>query len=174
MSSPSVSSSARYFSCSMNSDVELLHIEGGPELEDIRALFLEYARSLDFSLCFQNFDVELHDLPGEYAPPRGRLILCRYEGSTAGCIALKPLGGEFCEMKRLFVKPEFRGKHIGQRLAMYLIEEARTIGFGAMRLDTIRSMDRAMALYRSLGFREIAPYYPNPIPNAVYFELTLR
>ena len=157
----------------MNSDVELLHIEAGPQLEDIRALFLEYARSLDFSLCFQNFDEELRNLPAEYAPPRGRLILCRYDGSAAGCIALKPLAGEFCEMKRLFVRPEFRGKRLGVKLATYLIEEARRVGYGAMRLDTIGSMDRAIALYRSLGFREIAPYYRNPIPNAVYFEFTL-
>jgi len=157
----------------MNSDVELLHIEAGPQLEDIRALFLEYARSLDFSLCFQNFDEELRNLPAEYAPPRGRLILCRYDGSAAGCIALKPLAGEFCEMKRLFVRPEFRGKRLGVKLATYLIEEARQIGYGAMRLDTIGSMHRAIALYRSLGFREITPYYRNPIPNAVYFELTL-
>jgi len=153
--------------------IELLHVQTGPLLDEIRALFLEYAGSLDFSLCFQNFDEELRDLPGIYAQPRGRLILCRSEGTIAGCVALKPLGGEFCEMKRLFVRPEFRRKQIGLALATYVIEEATRIGYGAMRLDTIASMHRAIALYRSLGFREIPPYYKNPIPNAVYFELDL-
>jgi ribosomal protein S18 acetylase RimI-like enzyme len=156
-----------------NTGIELLHVQAGPLLDDIRALFLEYAHSLDFSLCFQNFDEELRTLPGEYGTPRGRLILCRLDGTTAGCIALKPLGGEICEMKRLFVRPEFRGRHVGFALATYIIEEAKRLGYGAMLLDTIASMHRAMALYRSLGFREIPPYYKNPIPNAVYFELDL-
>jgi putative acetyltransferase len=158
----------------MSDTVELIQIERGPQLDDIRQLFLEYARSLDFDLCFQNFDKELGELPGEYAPPQGRLILCRFNGAAAGCIALKSLGGDICEMKRLFVRPQFRGKGLGMVLGGRIVEEARHIGYKAMRLDTIAGkMEPAIALYRSLGFREIPPYYDNPIPNAAYFELEL-
>ena len=160
----------------MSDVVELVYIESGPELEEIRALFLEYARSLDFNLCFQSFDKELLELPGRYAPPEGRLILCRVNGTAAGCIAVKPLReAGLCEMKRLFVRPEFRGKGIGLKLATRLIEDASQIGYRAMRLDTIAGkMDSAIAMYRGLGFREIPPYYDNPVPNAAFFELTLR
>jgi len=158
----------------MSKPIELIEAASEPEIEEVRALFSEYAASLHFDLCFQNFDKELRELPGIYAPPRGCLILGRVEGRTAGCIALKPLGGGLCEMKRLFVRPEFRGKQIGFELAVRVISEARQKHYTAMRLDTIAGrMDRAIALYRSLGFREIAPYYNNPVPNAVYFELTL-
>jgi putative acetyltransferase len=159
----------------MSDAVELIPVEYGPQLDDIRGLFLEYARSLDFDLCFQNFDRELRELPGEYAPPEGRLILCRVGESAAGCIALKSLGDGICEMKRLFVRPQFRGKGIGVALGRRVIEEAQHVGYKAMRLDTIAGkMEPAIALYRSLGFREIPPYYDNPIPNAAYFELDLR
>ena len=158
----------------MSSDTKLVHIESGPDLEEIRALFLEYARSLNFNLCFQSFDKELLELPGLYGTPQGRLILCKVEGTTAGCIALKPLEPGICEMKRLFVRPAFRGQRLGVRLAEYIIREARAIGYSAMRLDTIHgTMDDAIALYRSLGFKEIPPYYENPIPNACYMELKL-
>lgn len=160
----------------MSEAVELVYVESGPELEEIRALFLEYARSLDFNLCFQSFDKELLELPGRYAPPQGRLILCRVDGAAAGCIAVKPLRGVgLCEMKRLFVRPEFRGKGIGLKLATRLIEDAKQIGYRAMRLDTIVGrMDAAIAMYRSLGFNEILPYYDNPVPNAAFFELILN
>ncbi|HEY2379763.1 MAG TPA: GNAT family N-acetyltransferase [Terriglobia bacterium] len=158
----------------MNDAVELIPAERASDIANIRALFVEYARSLDFDLCFQSFDQELLDLPGQYAPPRGRLILCRAAGTSAGCIALKPLPDGFCEMKRLFVRPEFRGKGIALKLASKIIEEARQIGYSAMRLDTIAGkMAAAIALYRRLGFRQIPPYYDNPIPNAAYFELEL-
>lgn len=158
----------------MSEAIELIYVEAGIHIDEIRDLFLEYARSLDFDLCFQSFDKELLELPGPYAPPRGRLILCRVDGSPAGCIAVKPIGDEVCEMKRLFVRPHFRGKGIGFKLASQLIEDARRIGYSAMRLDTIAGkMAPAIALYRSLGFKEIPPYYDNPIPNAAYFELKL-
>src|SRR6516164_9991745 len=101
----------------MNEGIELVEIRDGPGLDVIRDLFLEYARSLDFNLCFQNFDEELHRLPGEYAPPAGRLVLCRLDGVPTGCIALKPLGSGICEMKRLFVRPEFRARKLGFKLA---------------------------------------------------------
>jgi putative acetyltransferase len=155
-------------------DLRFTHIQAGETLEEIRALFLEYARGLNFNLCFQNFDKELAELPGPYGLPRGRLILGQVDGQTAGCIALKPLEAGICEMKRLFVRPEFRGKHIGQKLARHIVDEARLIGYSAMRLDTIRgTMDNAIGLYASLGFREIPAYYKNPIPNAYYMQLDL-
>ncbi len=154
--------------------IEFIQVEPGPALDQIRALFLEYAKSLDFNLCFQNFDKELRELPGEYALPHGRLILCEFNGKPAGCIALKPLEPGICEMKRLYVRPESRGSQLGFKLATHLIDEARRAGYTSMRLDTIRgSMDKAIALYRSLGFKEIPPYYPNPIANALYLELSL-
>jgi putative acetyltransferase len=150
-------------------------VESGPTLAYIRDLFLEYAQSLHFSLCFQNFDQELENLPGVYAPPRGRLILCEAGNQPAGCVAMKPLAQEICEMKRLFVRPEFRGMGLGVELARRVIDDARAIGYEFMRLDTLRGpMDNAIALYRSLGFQEIPPYYHNPIENAVYMELRLR
>ncbi len=154
--------------------IEFIQVEPGPALDQIRALFLEYAKSLDFNLCFQNFDKELRELPGEYALPHGRLILCGFNGKPAGCIALKPLEPGICEMKRLYVRPESRGSQLGFKLATHLIDEARRAGYTSMRLDTIRgSMDKAIALYRSLGFKEIPPYYPNPIANALFLELAL-
>ena len=154
--------------------IEFIQVESGPALDQIRALFLEYAKSLDFNLCFQNFDTELRELPGEYALPHGRLILCEFNGKPAGCIALKPLEPGICEMKRLYVRPESRGSQLGSKLATHLIDEARRAGYTSMRLDTIRgSMDKAIALYRSLGFKEIPPYYANPIPNALFLELAL-
>lgn len=158
----------------MSDSIELVPVENGPDVEEIRTLFLEYAQSLDFNLCFQSFDEELAALPGKYAPPDGRLILCRSQGAAAGCIALKPLENGFCEMKRLFVRPAFRGRGIALKLATRIIAEAREAGYSAMRLDTIAGkMAPAIALYRRLGFREIPPYYDNPIPNAAYFELQL-
>jgi len=158
----------------MGGDIDLRHIQSGPDLEEVRGLFLEYAHALNFNLCFQNFDKELKQLPGPFGMPHGRLILCKVEGTTAACIALKPLEAGICEMKRLFVRPEFRGQRLGVQLAEYIIGEARAIGYSAMRLDTIRgTMDNAIDLYRSLGFKEIPPYYENPIPNACYMELKL-
>ena len=158
----------------MNEAMRFTHVESGAELEQIRALFLEYAQALDFNLCFQNFDKELQELPGIYSPPHGRLILCNVDGRAAGCIALKPLEPRVCEMKRLFVRPEFRGRQLGLKLAVRLLDDARQIGYSLMRLDTIRgSMDNAIALYESLGFKEIPPYYENPIPNALYMELKM-
>jgi ribosomal protein S18 acetylase RimI-like enzyme len=158
----------------MSDPTDLLVVVQGPELPEIRELFLEYARSLDFNLCFQSFDKEVQNLPGEYAPPHGRLFLCRVDGAAAGCIALKPLSAGICEMKRLYVRPQHRGMRLGQTLVRRIIEEARQVGYTAMRLDTIAGkMEAAIKLYQSLGFQEISPYYDNPIPNAIYFELKL-
>jgi putative acetyltransferase len=154
--------------------IELIDVYSGSGIGEIRGLFLEYARSLDFSLCFQSFDRELGELPGPYSPPGGRLILCQYDGAPAGCIALKRLEPGICEMKRLYVRPEFRGYRLGLKLATHLIDEARRAGYTRMRLDTIRgTMQKAIELYQSLGFREISPYYDNPLPQALYMELEL-
>jgi putative acetyltransferase len=139
----------------------------------VRCLFEEYADSLGIDLCFQGFEQELAGLPGSYAPPQGRLLLAREDGQTAGCIALRPLEPGTCEMKRLYVRPAFRTHGIGRVLVDRLIQEARQAGYRHMRLDTLPSMATALALYRRLGFREIAPYYKNPVAGAVFLELPL-
>ena len=146
----------------------------GARLEEVRALFLEYAGSLGFSLCFQGFDEELRELPGMYAPPRGRLLLAIEDERPAGCVGLHPWDGEAAEMKRLYVRPAFRGRGLGRILTEAALAEARSIGYRSIRLDTIASlMQSAIALYRDLGFREIPPYRSNPIPGALCLELHL-
>ena len=148
--------------------------ESPAQVARARELFIEYAQSLGFSLCFQNFDQELAGLPGEYAPPQGRLILAEYEGHLAGCVALHKLESGVCEMKRLYLRPEFRGKGLGRAMAERIIVEARQIGYRRMRLDTVEPVMRdAVAVYRKLGFKEIAPYCANPIAGAMYLELEL-
>jgi ribosomal protein S18 acetylase RimI-like enzyme len=139
------------------------------DLELIRVMLREYAAWLEVDLCFQNFEEELKGLPGEYSPPLGRLLIA--EG--AGCVALRPLEREICEMKRLYVRPEFRGSGLGRRLVLAIIEEARGIGYRRMRLDTMPKMDRAQGLYASLGFREIAAYRFNPEAGARFLELEI-
>ncbi len=135
---------------------------------------MEYANSLGFSLCFQSFDKELAGLPGDYSPPDGRLLLAEYEGQLAGCVALHRLEPKVCEMKRLYLRPSFRGKGLGRSLAETVISEARRIGYTRMRLDTVEPVMRdAVAMYRQLGFKEIAPYRSNPIAGAMYMELEL-
>jgi ribosomal protein S18 acetylase RimI-like enzyme len=136
-------------------------------------LLREYAGSLGFDLCFQGFERELAALPGDYAPPSGRLLLVRVEGAPAGCVALRPLGVGVCEMKRLYIRPAWRGLGLGRRLVEELLGHARRIGYATMRLDTVPSMVEAIDLYVSLGFRDIPPYRPNPIPGARCLELDL-
>jgi putative acetyltransferase len=156
---------------------EDMHIQNAdsPEFVDVvRILFREYEASIKVDLCFQGFEKELAGLPGEYARPRGRLLLAFEAGEIAGCGALRGLQHNVCEMKRLYVRPAQRGKAIGVSLARALIENAKTAGYATMRLDTMPSMTRAIALYRSLGFREIEPYRVNPVPGALFFELDLR
>jgi putative acetyltransferase len=146
----------------------------GESLEQVRALFLEYASSLGFSLCFQDFDDELRSLPGMYAPPRGRLLLDLQDRQPAACVGLHEWDHGAAEMKRLYVRPEFRGRGLARALTLAALAEARTIGYRAVRLDTIAStMQPAIALYRDLGFREIPPYRENPVPGALYLQLSL-
>jgi putative acetyltransferase len=152
----------------------LAQAESPLQITQARELFLEYAQSLGFSLCFQNFDKELAELPGDYAPPEGRLLLAEYENQLTACVALHKLEPGICEMKRLYLRPTFRGKGIGRALAERIIAEARQIGYQRMRLDTVEPvMKDAVAMYRKLGFKEIAPYRPNPIAGAMYMELEL-
>jgi ribosomal protein S18 acetylase RimI-like enzyme len=149
--------------------------ESAEQIAQVRELFLEYAKSLGFSLCFQSFDQELAGLPGEYAPPDGRLLLVVHEGQLAGCVALHKLDTGICEMKRLYLRPQFRGKGLGRFLAERIISEARAIGYSRLRLDTVEPvMKDAVAMYRKLGFKEIAPYRTNPITGALYMELDLN
>jgi ribosomal protein S18 acetylase RimI-like enzyme len=151
----------------------VVEAHAGERLAQVRALFEEYARALDFDLCFQGFDRELAELPGSYAPPRGALLLALCDGRSAGCVAMRPIDADACEMKRLYVRPGFRGVALGRRLAEAAIDRARACGYRAMRLDTVPSMREAIRLYRALGFRPIAPYRINPVEGALFFELDL-
>jgi ribosomal protein S18 acetylase RimI-like enzyme len=153
--------------------VKIVQADLPEELQQARELFDEYAASLSISLCFQDFANELAGLPGDYAPPYGRLLLAREEGQIAGCVALRRIDAGICEMKRLYVRPACRGKGVGRELATAIIAEARRIGYAKMRLDTLPSMKEAIALYQSLGFRPIEPYRPNPIEGAIYMGLEL-
>jgi putative acetyltransferase len=148
--------------------------ESPTQIAQARELFLEYAQSLGFSLCFQNFDKELAELPGDYAPPSGRLLLAECEGQLAACVALHRLDPAICEIKRLYLRPQFRGRGLGRLMAERIIAEARQIGYRTMRLDTVEPvMKDAVAMYRKFGFKEIAPYRTNPIAGAMYMELEL-
>jgi len=140
---------------------------------EARRLFEEYAASLGFDLSFQDFDREVASLPGDYASPRGAILLAEDDSGVAGCVALRPFADKTCEMKRLYVRPAHRGSGLGKLLAEAVLAEARVRGYRSMRLDTVPGMEAAMALYRSLGFREIGPYRANPIPGALFMEREL-
>jgi GNAT superfamily N-acetyltransferase len=144
------------------------------DLDQARELFNEYEASLGISLCFQNFGEELANLPGDYAPPRGRLLVAREFDQLAGCVAMRPVDQTTCEKKRLFLRPAYRSRGLGRVLVEAIIEEARKIGYTHMRLDTITDrLGRAVELYKSMGFVEIEPYYHSPVDTTKFMELDL-
>ncbi len=153
--------------------VNIIQVATNESIETVKTLIRDYAESLAFDLDFQNFDQEMDDFPGQYALPKGRLYLAMVENQPAGCVALRDLGDGICEMKRLYVKPDYRGQKIGRLLAQTVIRTARELGYERMRLDTIPSMKQANMLYKALGFKEIEPYRFNPIEGAAFFELNL-
>ena len=154
--------------------MKFVQAQSPEEIEIARMLFREYAAGLKIDLCFQNFDQEVDGLPGNYAPPLGRLLLAIEGEQIAGCIALRRYDEGACEMKRLYVRPEFRGQGLGKKLVTTLIDAARQKGYERMLLDTLPGkMEEAIALYRSLGFRAAESYRYNPVPGATFFELAL-
>lgn len=153
--------------------VELISATSDEDISAARSLFREYAESLDFDLDFQDFERELDGMPGAYGPPTGRLRLALLDGKAVGCIAIRALEGEICEMKRLYVQPAHRRRGIGRMLAEAGVQDARELGYQSIRLDTVPTMAAATELYRSLGFVEIEPYRYNPLSGAIYLELDL-
>ena len=143
------------------------------DLAEVRRLCNTYAKSLEIRLGFQNFDQELAGLPGTYAPPAGCLFLAEFDGIAGGCVALRPLQNETCEMKRLFVSPDYRGTGAGRLLALTVMAKAKALGYRAIRLDTVPSMAAAIQIYESLGFQSIEPYCENPVPGALFLECKL-
>jgi GNAT superfamily N-acetyltransferase len=156
------------------SDIEIVQATSSDDIEQARRLFRAYTVWLDVDLRFQALEAELAGLPGAYAPPRGRLLLAKAGGEVAGCVALRPLSDEICEMKRLWVEPGFAGAGIGRRLAEAVVEAGRRLGYKAMRLDTMpKRLTAAGHIYQTLGFREIPDYYHNPLHGVVMYELAL-
>ena len=142
-------------------------------IQTIRDLFREYEQFLQVDLCFQRFEEELASLPGKYAPPQGALLLAAESGQAAGCVAMRPLNGDACEMKRLYVRPAYVGWGIGKKLALAVIEQAKIAGYARMCLDSLKKLQPALSLYASLGFRKRSAYYENPLPGVVYLEREL-
>lgn len=154
--------------------IEIHTAQTPDDLESIRVLFREYQQGLGVDLCFQDFQAELEGLPGKYVAPAGALLIAKEGLSACGCVAVRPMEGTICEMKRLFVRPEWRGRGLGRRLARTILDQARSLGYAVMRLDTLDRLTEAMMLYESLGFRRIRAYYDNPLAGVAYWEIDLR
>ena len=154
--------------------IKIVEVNTDNLIAKAKELFQEYAESLGFDLCFQNFEQELDDFPGQYSPPMGRLFLALSENQPIGCVGLRFFDKGVCEMKRLYVRPDFRGRKAGRLLAEATIKAGKVIKYEIMRLDTLQPMESANILYKSLGFRQIEPYRHNPIKGAIYMELILR
>ncbi len=155
-------------------NVGIIHAVTPEKIAAVRGLMREYGASLDVDLSYQNFEDELRSLPGDYAPPRGTLLLALAGGEAAGCVAIRPLAENFCEMKRLYVRPEWRSTGLGKRLVEAALEDARRAGHRFVRLDTLPSMIAARKLYASLGFLSIAPYYKSAVPGTAFLQLELK
>jgi ribosomal protein S18 acetylase RimI-like enzyme len=155
------------------STIEISQASDADDVDVVRRLFLEYQEALGVDLDFQDFASEVAGLPGDYAPPRGRLLVARDGDEAAGCVAMRPLDGDVCEMKRLYVRPDYRSAGVGRRLAERVIDEARAAGYRRMYLDTLPTMAGAQRLYERLGFRDIAPYRHNPIAGTRYLGLEI-
>jgi GNAT superfamily N-acetyltransferase len=153
--------------------MNIIHAQTPDQIDVIRELFREYESFLGVDLCFQSFEEELETLPGKYAPPTGALLLAMVADHAAGCVAVRGLDSRVCEMKRLFVRPQHRGNGLGYALTKAIIREAIKLGYTVMRLDTLDRLKEAMRLYSSQGFIQIGPYYENPLPGVVYWELNL-
>jgi putative acetyltransferase len=147
--------------------------DGPDDMQSVRELFQEYAASLDIDLCFQAFEEELATLPGKYAPPAGRLLLAVEDAEKAGCVALRPIGDGIAEMKRLYVRPAFRGRGVGRLLIAALLDESKQAGYTRVRLDTLPSMGAAITLYRSFGFYDIPPQPGHAVPGTLFLERRL-
>jgi GNAT superfamily N-acetyltransferase len=155
--------------------IEIVEVIGQSDIDHCRRLFRAYTDWLNVDLAFQGLEAELAELPGNYAPPRGRLLLAKAGGEAAGCIGLRPLKDEICEMKRLWVEPGFAGHGLGRRLAEAIVDAGRELGYKAMRLDTMPGRLKAAGhIYESMGFKQIPDYYHNPLPGVVMYELELR
>jgi putative acetyltransferase len=154
---------------------EIVEATSVEQVEQVRTLFVEYRAELAVEPCFHSFDEEIASLPGVYAPPAGKLLLANVVGQPVGCIGLRPFPSEGgCEMKRLYVRPPFRGDKLGRKLAERIIHEARRLGYSSMRLDSHPpSMEAAIKMYRKLGFREVSPDPVDPVPGLIYMELSL-
>lgn len=151
---------------------QIIEVSSKEEIKAVKALFLEYQKWLNVSLCFQGFNEELAGLPGKYAPPEGRLYLVKAGNEYIGCIGLRKISNGICEMKRLYIKPEHQGRGLGKKLVQLLIEDAKQIGYSSMRLDTIKEkMPNAVDIYEKHGFKKIEKYYDNPNPHTLFMEL---
>ena len=157
----------------MSTEIRIVRAQSPDQIDEVRRLFREYERFLGVDLCFQSFEEELAGLPGQYGPPDGVLLMVMDSRQSAGCVALRKVEDGICEMKRLYLRPKYRGRGLGRRLAERIVSEAAALGYKVMRLDTLDKLKEAMGLYEVMGFRRREPYYGNPLPGVVYWELDL-